>query len=121
MREEGDCLLEVIAASLVDVEVAGAAAVAGEAGQLGPADVAYVAGTAVVLRLQKHMWVGEVSPVTSRRHGDGQTRICVFLWLGLGRKRNTQENSEANKLSLVSGEFGFGHGIQELISYIEGH
>lgn len=98
MREEGDCLLEVIGASLVDVEVAGAAAVAGEAGQLGPADVAYVAGTAVVLRLQKHMWVGEVSPVTSRRHGDGQTRICVFLWLGLGRKRNTQENSEA-KLS----------------------
>jgi hypothetical protein len=85
VREEGDCLLEVIGASLVDVEVAGAAAVAGEAGQLGPADVAYVAGSAVVLRLQKHMWVGEVSPVTSRRHGgDGQTRMCVFFGWDLG-------------------------------------
>lgn len=80
MREEGDCLLEVIGAGLVDVEVAGAAAVAGEAGQLGSADVAYVGGSAIVLRLQKNMSVGEVSPVTTRRHECGQTRICV-LWV----------------------------------------
>jgi hypothetical protein len=85
MREEGDCLLEVIGASLMDVEVAGAAAVPHEAGQLGFADVAYVGGSVIVRRLQKHMWVGEVSPVT-RLHDGGQTRICVF---GLEKHKRT--------------------------------
>lgn len=38
VREEGDGLLEVVSASLVDVDVAGVAAVAGEAGELGAWD-----------------------------------------------------------------------------------
>lgn len=60
--EEGDRLLEVGGAGLVDVEVAVIAAVSDEAGELGSAYVASVGGHAVVVRPHKIMlWMGEVS------------------------------------------------------------
>lgn len=71
MREERDDLLEVTSARLVDVEIAVAAAVAGEARELGSADVAHGGGRAIVLLLHKHVWIGEVSSISvlTRRHG----------------------------------------------------
>lgn len=61
IREEGDELLEVIGARLVDVDAAVVAAVAGEAGDLEEADVACVGGRVVVFRLGEEMiWVDEV-------------------------------------------------------------
>lgn len=78
MREEGDGLLEVIGAGVVDVEVAapGVAAVADEAGESGCTYVTSVSGRAVVMRPQKQMlWMGEVSSML-RRHRC--VCMCIF-------------------------------------------
>lgn len=67
--EEGDGLLEVIGAGLMDVEVAGVAAVADEAGELGSADVADMARGAVIPGLEKQvLWMSEVCYVAISCH-----------------------------------------------------
>lgn len=69
MGEEGDGLLEVIGAGLMDVEVAGVAAVADEAGELGSADVADMARGAVIPGLEKQvLWMSEVCYVAISCH-----------------------------------------------------
>jgi hypothetical protein len=61
MREQGDGLLEVAGARVVEVDVAGVAAIARVAGEFEKADLAEVSVGMVVLRPQKRVvWVGEV-------------------------------------------------------------
>lgn len=65
--EEGDCLLEVIGAGVVDVDVAGVAAVADHAGDVGSADVAEMARGGAVVRPEKQVLrMGEVPSLPSR-------------------------------------------------------
>lgn len=71
VREEDDGVVEVVGARLVDVDVAGAAAVAGE---LGPADVAGMVGIAAVLSPQKRvLWMGEEVSSVARCHASTKT------------------------------------------------
>lgn len=66
MREEGDGLLEVIGARVVDLDVAGVAAVAAAAGEFQQADAAEASlGRAVVRPHKRVLFVGKVS---SGRH-----------------------------------------------------
>lgn len=78
--EEGDGLLEVIGAGLMDVEVAGVAAVADEAGELGFADVADMARGAAVRGLEKAvLWMGEVCYVGISCHVFGYAQNTQSL------------------------------------------
>lgn len=81
MREEGDGLLEVAVARVVEVDVAGVAAAGetAEPGEFEQADVAQTSLVMAVLHLLKRVRVSKVSyrhRLIVRRHGCW----CCVLW-----------------------------------------